>query len=424
MITAGIIAEYNPFHRGHRYHIEETRKRTGAEYIVVVMSGDFVQRGEPAIVDKYCRAEAALTNGADLVLELPVYYATASAEFFATAGVTLLHNLQCVEYLSFGSEWAQVDNLESLAELLLREPEEYRQLLREELRKGCNFPAARENALRCLMGKEQAETAKLLQQPNHILALEYVKAIRRLPSSIRPVAIPRKGSGYHEISMDGLFPSASAIRRELSAHGSGRKPYSREQKNRLVDAMGETASLFMEQYLSGDTVGWEELMPYVDYRCIMEGERLPEIFGMEEAMAARLLRDYRAGASVEQLLQKCHGRNWTDTALRRAFLHLVLGLDKKPFLRTAANLPVPYARVLGFRKRAVPLLKEIREKGKIPLIQRPVEGKKLFQEKEEARCLFSADIRAAELYEQLAAKKCGRLPVSEWKRQQIIKEKV
>lgn len=143
MKVAGIIAEYNPFHKGHQYHIEETRKQTGADYVIAVMSGDYVQRGEPAIADKYMRTRMALSGGADLVIEMPVIYATASAEYFATAGIGILDRLGCVDYLSFGSEWADVEDYSSYATLFLEEPEEYRQILQEQLKRGKSFPEAR-----------------------------------------------------------------------------------------------------------------------------------------------------------------------------------------------------------------------------------------------------------------------------------------
>lgn len=151
MKVAGIIAEYNPFHKGHQYHIEETRKQTGADYVIAVMSGDYVQRGEPAIADKYMRTRMALSGGADLVIEMPVIYATASAEYFATAGIGILDRLGCVDYLSFGSEWADVEDYSSYATLFLEEPEEYRQILQEQLKRGKSFPA-RTVGKRCAPG--------------------------------------------------------------------------------------------------------------------------------------------------------------------------------------------------------------------------------------------------------------------------------
>ena len=199
MKVAGIIAEYNPFHKGHQYHIEETRKQTGADYVIAVMSGDYVQRGEPAIADKYMRTRMALSGGADLVIEMPVIYATASAEYFATAGIGILDRLGCVDYLSFGSEWADVEDYSSYATLFLEEPEEYRQILQEQLKRGKSFPEARAFTAGKLLFDSKPETAvEFLKEPNHILGLEYIKALRRRNSSIQPITVKRKGNHYHE----------------------------------------------------------------------------------------------------------------------------------------------------------------------------------------------------------------------------------
>ena len=159
MKVAGIIAEYNPFHKGHQYHIEETRKKTGADYVVVVMSGDYVQRGEPAIADKYMRTRMALSGGADLIIEMPAIYATASAEYFATAGIGILDQLGCVDYLSFGSEWAEVEDFSAYATLFLEEPEEYKQILQEKLKSGKSFPEARAFAAGNLLFDSKPEKA-------------------------------------------------------------------------------------------------------------------------------------------------------------------------------------------------------------------------------------------------------------------------
>ena len=228
MKVAGIIAEYNPFHKGHQYHIEETRKQTGADYVIAVMSGDYVQRGEPAIADKYMRTRMALSGGADLVIEMPVIYATASAEYFATAGIGILDRLGCVDYLSFGSEWADVEDYSSYATLFLEEPEEYRQILQEQLKRGKSFPEARAFTAGKLLFDSKPETAvEFLKEPNHILGLEYIKALRRRNSSIQPITVKRKGNHYHEKILAEEYSSATSIRRELYQY------YSRNKENKI-----------------------------------------------------------------------------------------------------------------------------------------------------------------------------------------------
>ena len=205
MKVAGIIAEYNPFHKGHQYHIEETRKQTGADYVIAVMRGDYVQRGEPAIADKYMRTRMA-----------------------ATAGIGILDRLGCVDYLSFGSEWADVEDYSSYATLFLEEPEEYRQILQEQLKRGKSFPEARAFTAGKLLFDSKPETAvEFLKEPNHILGLEYIKALRRRNSSIQPITVKRKGNHYHEKILAEEYSSATSIRRELYQY------YSRNKENKI-----------------------------------------------------------------------------------------------------------------------------------------------------------------------------------------------
>ena len=216
MKVVGIITEYNPFHNGHAYQIQEIKKRTGADYVVVAMSGDFVQRGTPAIIDKYARTQMALSCGVNLVIELPTLWATASAEYFAMAGVTLFEKMGCVDILCFGAETDDLPLLSVLAEIIAEEPDGYRELLSVYLKEGLAFPVARGKAL-CSYLKEQEKSASatqefssknvvlnldavssILSEPNNILAIEYLKALKRRNSSIQPYLLKREGAGYHD----------------------------------------------------------------------------------------------------------------------------------------------------------------------------------------------------------------------------------
>ena len=239
MNVTGIIAEYNPFHRGHKYQINYCKKELQADYVIVVMSGDYVQRGTPALLPKHLRAEMALRCGADLVLEMPVSVSTASAETFAMAGVSILDNLHVVDQLCFGSEYGEVSALQELAAVLVKEPKEYRVLLKTFLSEGLSFPAARSQALieyfkdphhfegddfDGILTPLLNQIVQILNLPNNILGIEYCKALLRLDSSIRPVTLKRQGMGYHETFPDQQtassslnFASASAIRNALKS---------------------------------------------------------------------------------------------------------------------------------------------------------------------------------------------------------------
>lgn len=423
MRTAGIIAEYNPFHEGHRYHIEETRRKGRADYVIAVMSGDYVQRGEPAIVDKYLRTEMALRGGADAVIELPCAYATASAEQFALAGVRLLDSLGVVDLLSFGSEWAGAGDYEALADILCQEPEEYKEKLKEGLRQGLSFPAARQEALSGLFPGKEESIRRFLRQPNHILGLEYMKALRKEKSLMEPLIIRRDGSSYHESEIHGSHSSATAVRKQLMQyHNPGRSEVSEEDDETdhgLKMALGDNYELFLSRFDRGDYVTWDDLMPFLRYTFLYKGNVVGKYFGMDADLARRIRKQYRQELSWSQLVDALHARNRTDTAVKRALLHVVLQMKYAPWLEEGKVL-IPCARVLGFRKEAAPLLKKIRECARIPVIQKPSIINKTFMRHSPEMQLMDYDIRGADLYEQIAAGKSSRPPVAELRKIQVI----
>ena len=489
MKTAAIIAEYNPFHMGHRYHINATRELTGADYVIAVMSGDFVQRGEPACTDKYFRTRMALMGGADLVIELPVFYAIASAESFAAGGVALLHELGCIDHLSFGSEWAGLSDYEPYVRLFAREGEAYQSLLKSYLKEGVTYPVARSRAAAALLPDACPE--RFLKEPNHILGLEYLKALSRSGSDIKPIVVIRKDARYHDEQLQcGAFSSAAAIRKaceslwkpdyrqtedlsldqtedlsldqteDLSLDQIG--DLSKDQTRDLRFALGDHAGDFLSHILAGETVRWDDLMPLLDYAMLMQKGRSDlektDHKGRQESgssfsddnkeLLRHIRKHYEAGLSFEGLLNILHSKNRTDTALKRTLLHILLNdnkdhevrldpsahLSTKPpvspptdsFVKAGGDpvfydlFPVPYARVLGFRKSAAPLLKVMQLKSAIPLIQRPARGRDLFRDKQTAASLYRLDIRAATLYEQIAARKSRRPVIHELARQQVI----
>ena len=218
MKIVGLITEYNPFHNGHLYHIKESLRVTGADAAVVVMSGDYVQRGTPAIMPKRIRAEMALMCGAGAVFELPVCYATGSAELFALGAVSLLESLGIVDSICFGSECDDLPSMEQLAELLLEEPEAYQILLKDYLKQGMSFPRARQEAI--LSYTEDPRFAEILRNPNNILGIEYLKAIKKIGSRMEPYTIARRGAQYHDEELDSDYSSATAIRSLLAYSSS------------------------------------------------------------------------------------------------------------------------------------------------------------------------------------------------------------
>ena len=209
----GIVCEYNPFHNGHLYHLNESKKITSSDYSVAIISGNFTQRGEPSIVNKWLKTEMALKSGVDLVIELPVVYSISSAENFAHGAIKILDSLNIVDYLSFGSECGDISVLDDIVDVLIAEPKAYTTLLSHELSKGISFPKARENALMMYLGNIR-RFANILSAPNNILGIEYLKALKKQNSMIRPIALKRKEANHNDnlFSPSSAFSSASAIR--------------------------------------------------------------------------------------------------------------------------------------------------------------------------------------------------------------------
>ncbi|HML38127.1 MAG TPA: nucleotidyltransferase family protein, partial [Bacillota bacterium] len=216
MKVLGIIAEYNPFHNGHRYHLEESVKLTSPDFTVCVMSGDFTQRGEPAMADKWIRAAATVENGVDLVLELPFAFACNNAEFFAAGAVDILNRLGCVTHLSFGSEAGELSALSQAADYLAYEDDELKNTIREFADQGLSFPRARYEAVKMCRGEAYSD---VLRSANNILAVEYLKQLRLMKSEIEPVTVKRYGTGYHDMGSYENIASATAIRHQVKRSG-------------------------------------------------------------------------------------------------------------------------------------------------------------------------------------------------------------
>ena len=282
MKVAGIIVEYNPFHKGHEYHIAETRRVTGADFVVAVMSGNFTQRGIPACLDKFTRAECALACGADVVLELPFCYATGSAEYFAEGAVMILDKLGCVDSLCFGTEThVPISLYTETAAFLCEEPEEYKRALQEGLRSGLTFPQARLAAARPHLSPE---ALTLLESPNALLGLEYCKALYRRKSKIIPHAIARVGGSYHEESLvsEG-FSSATALRSLLTPVNS----FSHTFLTELPEAA--SALLVKKPYAP---VFAEDFLSLYRYAIARNADRLSSFADVSDELAGRLRKRF------------------------------------------------------------------------------------------------------------------------------------
>lgn len=400
MNVTAIISEYNPLHKGHLYHIETAKKETNADFVIAIMSGNFVQRGTPAIMDKYARAEAALKSGVDLVLELPVMYATASAEYFALGGVALANTLGCVTHLSFGSEYGQADKFMKTANLLLNEPEEMKIPLKGALKAGLSYPAARAYALKV----SHPELADILEQPNNILGVEYCKALLKLKSNIIPHTIKRQGQDYHSETTDSGFASATGIRKLLGVESD-------ENKFILESQLAPAAYDLLHEHFGDLPLTEDDLSLLLRYKLITENRaHLTEYFGVTRELSNRIykhLNEFESFSSFAELLKT---KNITRTAINRALLHILLDVKTEDVQAVTKRGCVDYIRVLGFRKEAAGLLKEFSDIPEIPLITNL----------SAAPVLCEIDIRADQIYQMCASQKYGVPYKNEYQRKMLV----
>lgn len=403
--VVGIIAEYNPFHNGHAYQIAKAKELSGADYCVIAMSGDFVQRGAPAVYDKYIRTEMALTSGADLVLEIPSVFATSSAEDFASCGVTLLDRLGIVSHLCFGSECGDIDQLSQLAHILASEPEFYTEMLRERLKQGLTYPEAREWALRTYLNasngadvspvraakngpkaipefrdsssgaqNDSGPQSSILSSPNNILGIEYCKALKRLNSPMVPLTVKRSGSGYHDASLNDGFASATGIRQALRQENwldrlAGLEGLKNQVPEQVLPMILDNKPLFIEDFST--------LLNAVLLNLAENGVRLTDYADLSEELEARLLSMLYEFGSFEERIQKLKTRQYTYTRVSRALLHLMLGIKKVDVDAGRALGYAPYARVLGFKRDSAALLTHIKNRGTIPLITKTADAREI-----------------------------------------------
>lgn len=403
----GIIAEYNPFHNGHAYQIEQARLLTGCDFLVVVMSGDYVQRGAPAVFDKYTRARMALACGADLVLELPVACSCASAEFFASGAVSLLDGLGCVDFLCFGSESGNLQSLMEPARILAKESPVFQEALRRGLSLGLSFPAARKEAFRAC-----ASNPDILDLPNNILGIEYLKALLQRESSIKPVTIKRKGQGYHDTLLDSGFASASGIRRFLKQEEA---PLSALPA--LKESLPDPVMEVLKDTLAHTLPVWEEdfsmLLRYELLR--QSASDLTRYADISPDLGRRLKNCADKFSSFSEFVALVKTKDVTYTRITRALFHILLNLTGED---TRNSVAMPYARILGFRKDHSRILGLLKENSRIPIIPKAADYKTYLTP--DLQPLFEKDLFAANLYETIAAAKQKRAFLHDLKRSPVI----
>lgn len=403
MKVTGVIAEFNPFHNGHAYFLRKAREITDADLLVVVLSGDFVQRGAPALLSKYARAEMALRCGADLIVELPVFSACASAEYFAEGAVRLLADLRADAFV-FGSEAGDLSALCALAKLLCAETDEYRLLLRDCLASGKSFPAARRAAVSALL----PQAAPLLDAPNNLLGLEYLKACERRGFRLTPHTVPRLGNAYHEKTLSPrLLPSASALRALLNTEAPDLSALS----GFLPAAAYEILCREFEQSAFVSETELSSLLALKLLQCRSAAE-LTAYADMNTELANRIFAKRFEEIALPDFILRLKTKELTYTRIARALLHTVLQITGEEQEEFRALTHSPYARVLGMRKASYPLLRRLKTEGALPLITRPARAKAVLSP--QAYRFFRKDIACSQLYRQLAFAKSQKSSASEF----------
>lgn len=361
MKICGIVAEYNPFHNGHKYQIEQTKKLTNCDTVIVVMSGNFIQRGLPALFDKWARARMAIENGVDIVIELPTCYATSSAEFFAHGAVGIMDALNCVDILSFGNKYNDIEVLKRIANVLHSEPEEYKKLLQRELKKGTSYPIARSNALKNFLKKEidSKILENILLDSNNILGIEYLKALLTYDSPIEPCAIERIGGDYNSTNIIDNICSATGIREMLEKNTT----------EKLPDVMPEKSfKILSDEIISGkvpmNISNFEKEILY-QLRKLSTSE-LSEISDVTEGLENVLKKCIAEGFEITDLIEQIKTKRYTKTRVQRILIHTLLGI-KKSFLQEQKETP-QYARILAFSKNGKKVIPELVKKSRIPIV--------------------------------------------------------
>lgn len=426
MKIVGLITEYNPFHNGHLYHMEKTKEVTGADAVLAVMSGNYVQRGAPALMPKHLRAEVALEAGVPLVIELPVCYACGSAEYFAEGAISLLEGLGCVDAICFGSECGDLALLKEVAHILAEEPEGYRLLLQEELKQGHSFPRARQNALHRYTGNDAI--AQVLEEPNNILGIEYIKAIQKRGSNMEVYTIQRKVSGYHDQTLAENYSSASAIRRLLwhasnSIHLEGERLYDEPP---LADAMARLEGqvpdacirLLEETHRTRYPVYSNDLSLLLKYKLsALTKEDLVPYADVTPELANRICNRLNDFITFEQFCDLLKTREVTYSRLSRILLHILLEIRTEDMEIYKKDGGCQYAHILGFRRDGAKLMKELKKYSNLPLLTKLTQTDLLSPS---GKRMLEGDIFASNLYESVLTDKFKLPFIHEYQQKVVI----
>jgi predicted nucleotidyltransferase len=400
---SGIVVEYNPFHKGHLYHINKTKEITNCDAVIAVMSGNFMQRGIPSFIDKWTRAKMALLNGVDLVFELPVLYSLSSAEFFAYGATSLLNSTGVVNNLCFGSESGNIDEIMNISKILYEEPEDFKFLLKSYLNKGITYPLARSKALKEYLANTEKTCLhfnNFLGSSNNILATEYCKNLLKINSKIIPYTIKRQGNDYNSLKFGNKFSSATSIRNYIRHNDDLNllKEYVPDNVLEIITKLKNSNYSFVFE---------DKLFEYIKYKYFLDGNTMENIPDISEGLHNRIYNALTKANSFTELVEAVKTKRYTYTRISRILCQYFLGFDSLDTY-SLRKAPCPYARILGFNEKGSKILKEMKNNCTIPIYTKIPK---------EINSTLNLDIRATKCYSLLNS---SIDPLSDYKKKPII----
>ena len=429
MNITGLIVEYNPFHNGHIYHLQNSLEKTNADASIAVMSGNFIQRGEPALFDKFSRAKAAVESGVDLVVELPSIYASQSAELFAKGAVSLLNSLGCVDSICFGSEEGNIDALYLIASILCSEPTKFKNSLANYLKDGLLFPTARNKALFDYINDDNFEFKdsinkmniseerlnNILGSSNNILGIEYIKQLISLKSEINPFTIGRINSKYNSEEISGNINSATAVRKKLHEIVSSKENNSSDidELIKSIQTSTDITNSIPESTLNMITSNIEKgfLPMYPEYffeilisTIIRDKKNLESYFDISDGIENKIFKAALVAKNYEDLLNLIKSERYTMTRIKRCLNNILLGVTKEDMEFAKKIDTTPYVRILAFNSKGREIIREIKKSSEIKIINKFSEIEH-FMDDEKFKFLIENDIKCTDIYNTIYYKK-------------------
>lgn len=376
----GIIAEYNPFHNGHLYQIQKAKESTGADTVIAVMSGNFTQRGDTSLINKFEKAKIALQNEVDMVIELPTIYSISSAENFALGGIKILNEIGNIDYLVFGIEEENLEKLQAIADVLVNENDEFKRNIKEELDKGNSYPKAREIVLKKVLSSENVEN--IMQKPNNILAIEYLKALKTTNSKIKPFAIKRKNTMHNDENINENYASGTYIRKLFIENNFNeiKKVVPKYTYERLLELKNQGT------YVSSIN----DFSDIVIYKIrTMTKEEISKIADVNEGLENSIKLASTTCKTIDEIIEKVSTKRYTKTRISRILTYILLDITKSEMEQSKnAN---QYIRVLGINKKCEGILKKINN-------DKLITSLKKFEENNGENQLLNIDKKATEIY--------------------------